>query len=221
MLVSHRYKFIYTKTAKTGGTSVESYFEKYCMAEGEWVQLHERDEYVSKYGIIGYRGAEPPIETKYVNHMSALKIKDLLGDDCWSRYLKFCVVRNPFDKAVSEFFFRIQKSGKIDENQDLDRWKIMFEKWLSESPKLPLDTDKFLIDKKNCMDYVIRYESLHKDMSKVCDLIGVSWDSRMLPSFKSGIRPENIRFQDLYTDVSKRIIEKVFQVEIERFGYSL
>lgn len=35
MLISHRKRFIFTKTAKTAGTSVESYFEQYCMPEGE------------------------------------------------------------------------------------------------------------------------------------------------------------------------------------------
>jgi len=47
MLVSHRYRFIYTKTIKTGGTSVESYFEPYCMADGEWTESQKRDEYIS------------------------------------------------------------------------------------------------------------------------------------------------------------------------------
>ncbi len=56
MLVSYRKKFIYTKTAKPAGTSVESFFEQYCMPEGEWEFTHASEEYVSKEGIIGYRG---------------------------------------------------------------------------------------------------------------------------------------------------------------------
>ena len=51
MLVSHRYKFIYTKTRKTAGSSVESYFEPFCMPDGEWTQRHLREEYVSDAGI--------------------------------------------------------------------------------------------------------------------------------------------------------------------------
>ena len=31
MLISHRKKFIFTKTKKTAGTSVESVFETYCI----------------------------------------------------------------------------------------------------------------------------------------------------------------------------------------------
>lgn len=53
MLVSHRKKFIYTKTVKAAGTSVVSYFEKSCMPEGAWEFAHFRDEYVSEEGILG------------------------------------------------------------------------------------------------------------------------------------------------------------------------
>ena len=68
MLVSHRKKFIYTKTVKTAGTSVESYFEKYCMLEGAWEFAHGREEFVSAEGIIGYRGNNAR-EKKLYNHM--------------------------------------------------------------------------------------------------------------------------------------------------------
>ena len=59
MLISHRKRFIYTKTVKTAGTSVESYFEPYCMREGEWSFSHSRAEYVSEAGIVGIRTGEP------------------------------------------------------------------------------------------------------------------------------------------------------------------
>ena len=56
MLISHRKKFIFMKTVKTAGTSTESYFEQYCMPDGEWQQSHGRDEYATKTGIIGCNG---------------------------------------------------------------------------------------------------------------------------------------------------------------------
>ena len=54
MLISHRKQFIFTKTVKTAGTSVESYFEQFCKPDGEWQESHAHEEYVSKSGIIGY-----------------------------------------------------------------------------------------------------------------------------------------------------------------------
>ena len=114
MLISHRKQFIYTKTAKTAGTSVEVYFEKYCMPEGAWEFSHSHDEYVSAEGIIGYRGKHS-WGKKWRNHMSALKIKNNIGNSIWDKYYKFCVIRNPFDKLVSGFYMqekRIKNYGK-------------------------------------------------------------------------------------------------------------
>lgn len=62
MLISHRKKFIFTKTNKTAGTSIESYYERFCMPVGEWEESHAREEYISDTGVIGYRGSNP---TKY------------------------------------------------------------------------------------------------------------------------------------------------------------
>ena len=37
MLVSHARKFIYTKTLKTAGTSVEVFLEPYCRPPAKWL----------------------------------------------------------------------------------------------------------------------------------------------------------------------------------------
>lgn len=102
MLISHRNKFIFTKTAKTAGTSIELYFEPYCMPEGSWSPSHARDEYIGDTGIIGYRGTNPKGRT-WFNHMSARRIRQLVGDDVWNSYYKFSIIRNPFDRLVSAF----------------------------------------------------------------------------------------------------------------------
>jgi hypothetical protein len=103
MLVSHRKQFIYTKTVKTAGTTVEAYFEKYCLPEGEWRLSHARDEYAGPTGVVGYRGLNPQGKQWY-HHMPARAIKRRVGDDVWNSYFKFSVVRNPFDKLVSPEF---------------------------------------------------------------------------------------------------------------------
>src|SRR6185312_9079529 len=102
MLISHRYRFIYTKTNKTAGTSVEAYFERYCMPDGEWHPGHARDEYDSEAGVIGYRG-ENPKNKRWYNHMPAALIRQQVGETVWNDYYKFCVIRNPWEKAISGF----------------------------------------------------------------------------------------------------------------------
>lgn len=236
MLVSHRKEFIYTKTAKTAGTSVESYFEPYCMPEGEWTPEHSRETHVSEAGIIGFRGAHRPVGTEWFNHMSAKKIKEKLGDEVWNRYFKFCVVRDPFDKAVSAFYhFKKGREAGGKDSRGLtlkQRLKKLlrpepkfasvaqeFEFWLS-GKNMVVDRDKYVIDGEFCVDEVIRYEDLHGDMEKVCQRIGVEWEPERLPTFKAGIRDGSVALEEIYTPKSVEIVSELYAYELERFGYT-
>jgi hypothetical protein len=219
MLVSHRYKFIYTKTIKTGGTSVESYFERFCMPVNEWTLSHARDEHVSEAGIVGFRGSNPPQVLEYWNHMPAALIRDKVGKEVWERYFKFCVIRNPYDKAVSAFyFFKRANKGSV-ELVDLDQEQAEFESWLLRFP-LPNDRDKYIIDGKFCLNTVIRYETLATDLERVCGQLGIPWDPSLLPNFKAGMRPKNARTDSLYTDKSRKVVESAYAFELDYFKYS-
>jgi hypothetical protein len=105
MLISHLYKFIYLKTVKTGGTSVEIYFEPYCVAPGTPAgDRHFREAESSQFGVIAPRGDPIPNDPILHPHMSASRIREITGEALWNEYYKFSVVRNPFDKVVSQFW---------------------------------------------------------------------------------------------------------------------
>jgi hypothetical protein len=219
VLVSHRHKFIYTKTLKTGGTSVESYFERFCMPEGEWSQSHWRNEYVSEAGIIGFRGPNMPSNCRWWNHMPAALIRRGIGEGAWAEYFKFCVVRNPFDKVVSAFYFVRRAANNPVQLADPARERALFEQWLLQGSQLPLDRDKYLIDGKFCLDEVVRYENLAGDLEKVCARLSVPWEPSLLPNFKSGIRPNDARVEMLYSERARKVVANVFAFELEYFGY--
>ena len=217
MLLSHRYRFIYTKTKKTAGTSVESYFEPFCMAEGEWTARHFREEYVSDSGIIGLRGARPASKCRWWHHMPASLIRKRVGEETWQQYFKFCVVRNPYEKAVSAFYFR--RGRTLGEDSSLATARTEFEHWLAAKGP-PMDKNKYLIQGQFCLDDVVRYESLREGLERICDRLGVAWEPDRLPSFKAGIRPPGITAKDLYTEKSREIVRQAYQFELDYFGYS-
>ena len=102
MLIRHKKNFIFTKTVKTDSTSVESYFEQWCMPDGKRRQSERLRDYVRNTGIIGKRSGHPG-DTTWYDHMSAYNIRKHLGRDVWDEYFKFAVVRNPFDKLISGY----------------------------------------------------------------------------------------------------------------------
>jgi hypothetical protein len=217
MLVSHRHKFIYTKTVKTAGTSVEAYFERFCMPESAWTPSHRRDAYATDTGIIGYRGPNPPSDCEWWHHMPAEQIREKVGADIWDSYFKFCVIRNPYEKAISSFYFFQQQP--MHKQTHFEDEPSRFECWL-DSCTPPIDRDKYLLDDKFCLDDVIRHETLEADMERICNRLNIPWDAAYLPTYKSGLRPRHASARNRYTDKSTRIVSDTYDFEIDYFNYA-
>lgn len=227
MLISHRKKFIYTKTIKTAGTSVEAYFEKYCLSiesdseSSALVKKGSREEYIGKSGIIGYRGNNSKGK-EYINHMSAKSIKNKVGSDVWQKYFKFCVIRNPFDKLVSYYHF-IKKQARKNHpikmahgENDIDK----FRNWIKGGGRV-LDRDKYLINGEICIDYFIYFEELHKGIKEVCERLNIPFEPKSIPKLKYGLRPTGLPVKEYYDQETQLIVENMYRFEVSRFNYSL
>jgi len=219
MLVSYKKNFIFTKTVKTAGTSVEVFFEKYCFPDGEWEFSHARDEYINETtGIVGYRGSNRGDATFY-NHMTAAKLMKKLPLNIWNKYFKFTVVRNPFDKVVSAFF-HFEKSINSQNNQTREDIILRFREWVRNG-RAKNDSSAYLVDGKVALDYFIRYENLKVDIEYVCNKIGVEFDLKSLPTLKSEHRDRSISLKDMYDEETESIVNKLYEFEIEYFKYEL
>jgi Sulfotransferase family len=236
MLMSHRKHFIYTKTIKTAGTSVECYFEPYCLPEGPWEFRHSRNEHVSTEGIIGYRGPKTEGKT-WRNHMPASEIRDRIGDSIWNGYFKFCVIRNPFDKLVSAFYFfenqrknrptALQSNRPGRQNKNLEAFRNVegnnpverFRSWIRNGGSI-IDRNKYVIDGKICMDYFIRFEDLQGGIKHVCSILDIPFESEKIPKLKSGIRQNEIPLHEYYDPATVEIVSRLYKFEVETFGYS-
>lgn len=227
MLISHRYRFIYTKTVKTAGTSVESYFERFCMPEGEWQPAHFRDEYESPTGVIGFRGRRAAQGHKWYNHMPAELIRQYVGVDVWNSYFKFCVIRDPFEKAISAFE-HFGQTHSIPRGREGLRFRLRYWSYTAEQRRFlhwltvhgpVIDRDKYMIGAAFCLDDVVRYESLEADLERICDRIGVPWNPSQLPRYKSEIRRPTSVASVLYTPPAVQLIEQLHAFELATFGY--
>ncbi len=238
MLISHRKQFIFTKTRKTAGTSVESYFEQYCMPEGQWTESHRRKEYTSEAGIIGHR-ARDIAGTTWYNHMPAKMVRDQIGLDIWNAYFKFTVVRNPFDRLISEFFHR---KWAIDRYTRRQRWQAFgrrllgrgtpedrirgktdieqFRSWLHHGGSC-IDRGAYVIDDEVCVDYFIRYEELAAGVEHVCNRVGVPFVPDQFPTFKSGMRHQEIPIRAYYDSASEAIARDAYAWELDYFNYDM
>jgi Sulfotransferase family len=219
VLLSHRHRFIYTKTLKTAGTSVEIYFEDACLSpETSVVRGHQTEETVTPAGIIGYRGAHHAGSTWY-NHMPARTIRDLIGLDTWNSYYKFCVVRDPFDKLVSLWWFNNARQGRHYEQEEFAVVIDDFSAWCVSNLQHAVDRDKYLIDCVVSMNYFIRYECLLDGLEHVCSQIGYPFRPKALGRFKSESRLRPQLSSEYYNAAAITAVEAAFRWEFDYFGY--
>src|SRR6266446_313500 len=201
MLISHKKRFIYLKTIKTAGTSIEIYFERECVDPSMYDgPRHLIDETCSEWGVVGYRG-ESLTGKQWFNHMPARAIRDILSRKAWDSYFKFCVVRNPFDKVVSYWWMTLDEpKRKFLTAVEFGKIRSEFKQWVMSDDNFPIEKDRatYTIDGRVCVDYVLRYESLLADLKAVCGMIGVDFEPWRLGRYKSESRTRQERFSDYY-----------------------
>jgi hypothetical protein len=133
----------------------------------------------------------------------------------WGNFFKFCFVRNPYEQAVSSWRFQMRQVGH----------EYPFETYLSLAadgqphkylPSRVSNWPIYTIDDKVAVDFVGRYERLQTD------LVAVFQNMRLplgdLPKAKQ--HGERYDYRQYYTGCCRRLADKIFEKEIETFGYA-
>lgn len=205
VLVSHKYKFIYIKNGKVAGSSVESFFGKYCIDPKKEYNYNDAiSEHIDEFGIIGSRTTGCKNSGKWRNHKNAQSIKNDLGKEKFDEYFKFCVIRNPYDKMVSRYY--------------ASQSKLSFKEFVKTHNNNDLKIHS--INGKSVCDYFIRYEYLEEDIKTLCQKLKIdSYDISLLPRHKSGTRKSKKHWSEYYDDETKKIVYNKHKKEFELFGY--
>jgi len=227
VIVSHRYRFIFLKTAKTAGTSIELALSKFLGPDDIITPVSPEDEVLRKQlGGVGpqnYRlppGARhrwlsklrlPLQKPAFYNHMPASEIRTLVGENTWQNYFRFCVERNPFDRAVSLYYWCCRKGQRPSISQFL------------QSPQIQLLTSRgiqlYLSDSGEMLvNRVLRYENICAELESVRSLLGLP-EPLALPHAKGGLRPSKQHYSELLSPSDRRTIEHLFRREITLFQY--
>ena len=231
MIISHTHKFIFIKSFKTAGTSVEAALSNYCSGSDIVTPLndyrHNRDEN-GKF-IHKSMNADKFIELGLPNlqHVEALTIKEQVSPEIWNNYFKFSITRNPWDRAVSYFFWEKRNDPVLKPQKkiyhylgvpfnDLEQIKRAFSIYIKNA-NWPNNDCFYIIDNQLCTDYVIRYESLQEDYSKVCNKLGLL--ASTLPRLKGGIRKQHYHYSEYYDEATIAIIAERHKNDIRFFGY--
>lgn len=234
MILSHKNRYIFLKTTKVGGTSLEIALSRHCgerdiisaiSAEDEitrqqlgfpGAQNHKKN--ISEYGIRDYARlllkAEPACA--FYNHMPAAAIKSRVGDQIWGDYLKFSVVRNPYDYAVSRFFWDKRNGNQASGFRD----------YLLSNPEVLLVNRKITrLGDACCVDFMLRYEHFATDLVELSQKIALPGNvctDFMSLSAKGGIRPATASVDEMFAGFRDgvELVKILCREDIERYGYA-
>ena len=224
MIVSHKHGYIFIKTRKTAGTSIEIALSVNC-GPNDVITLQEKIQSNLRYkpaqrfkikprGILDHIKGLLGFDKYYFPHISANKIRRIIGEEIFSNYHKFCVVRNPWDRVVSTYFWRIKNSDYFN----LDPGTTFTDFIRQSNSEILSDKHLFTKGNESMVDTFIRYENLDSELNNALSKIGLP--KAELPNAKSGVRPSKAHYSTYYDDKSIEKINQVCAWEIEKFGYS-
>lgn len=228
MIVSHKHQYIFIKTRKTAGTSLEISLSGNCGPDDIITPLALIDEtirsnlghrgpqnyIIEKKGFFNFIKSLFGIQSSHYNHSPAYEIEKKIGKEIFANYLKFCVVRNPWDRVVSLYYWRLKNPDfyKIDEN-------ISFSQFVKNTDaKILSDSHIYTLGNNSAVDIFIRYENLEQELNKVLSKLGLH--NVTLPNAKSGTRISKEHYSLLYDEESLTKINQVCAWEINFFNYS-
>ncbi|MDH5599077.1 MAG: sulfotransferase family protein [Cyclobacteriaceae bacterium] len=209
MLISKKHKFIFFHLPKNAGSSITKGLRKYSDYPIE--RLY--------YYMIDYLGTVPFLNL-YPLHISPRELKSKIRSvENFNNYFKFAFVRNPWDWHVSQFMYHKQASNAFFNKtfkqftfDDYVEWAVKEENIILAKSR----QKEFLSDRNGevIVDYIGKYETLHKDYEEICDKIGVGDSLR-----KVNLSKRKKSYKEYYNSQTKQLIFEAFKEDINYFGY--
>jgi len=199
MIISHKHKFIFIKTYKTAGTSLEAYLSEFC---------GESDVLTPIYPVVsGHRARNVG---DFYNHMPAFQIQQMVGTEVWNAYFKFCVERNPWDKVLSFYWME-----KVRSNGSLNLDEFLLRDYIGENWHLYSDNK----GEAPIVDRILGYETLQEDLDRLFYELGVPWQGKLEPKAKAEYREDRRHYREVLTNKQAQLISKRLSKEINWHGY--
>lgn len=143
-----------------------------------------------------------------------------------TNYMSFCVVRNPYDRALSSVMHFSE--ARWVSSEDEDERRMGFEQGLKAWLEMPLPDHNIRAHHRSQVDFIrnrhgeiaidhlLRFENLEDDFSNLLTRIGA--ENRMVR--KIGDSGRSRMYRDFYTPDARRLIDSAFKQDIEMLGYS-
>lgn len=213
-MISYKHQLIFVHIPKTGGSSIEDII---------WSSKKDRVEQNL------WMGAIRPYYNKYqtggLQHLFASQIFQEVGPRIFDVFFKFSIVRNPWDKVVSQYLYMSKRKDLRDfigmnEGDSLKTYLLLIQKkthvqWEHQY--------KFIFDKNGnpLVDYIGRFENFNDEVKTI--LAKVNLDKRVWGLVKPRIphanKSEREEYHHYFDPESCEMVQEMYKQDIELLGY--
>jgi hypothetical protein len=198
-MINHEHKFLFLHLPKTGGTSINKFFN---------------DTFDNNERHFGH-----PYLSEYIYDKKTDKHSNL------NDYFKFTIVRNPYDRLVSAFFYIKEDSEFPFDISFRKKWKLKddtFESFVKE--KLPIilankDTRPRHFKPQvefgtTGLDYIGSFNTMQDDMNIICNKIGI--ERQDLPHLNSSIHKS---YTEYYNEELSDIVKTLYFNDFNNYDH--
>lgn len=212
IMIFHKHKLIFIHIPKCAGSSVSRFY-----AEGKKFNWEEPN-YEYLYGWC-------PERKIHLQHATAKQLLDtsLIDKDIWDNYLKFTIIRNPWDRAYSDYIWLmkdrkikgsfksyLKKSGEFKETLTNDNSKNY------RGDHLIPQSDFFTYTGKYSIDCIFRFEKLNQSLQVINHKLNIAKDF-LIHEKKNDNKPNHYSY--FYTKSKKNLVDSIFYEDIKKLGY--
>jgi hypothetical protein len=229
MLISHQHRFIFLKTQKTAGTAIEIALRAVMHRDDVITPISAADERLNRQlGHLGPRHFRAPLheyrrhdllkligrgklKKRFYNHIPAAQVRAQLPPAVWDGYLKISVERNPFDKAISSYYWRTRKQ----------RRPISIRDYLLHCPAGELSNwPIYTIDNRPVVDVMLRQEHLQHDLAALGDQLALPTPLALPQQRPKGqFRRDRRPWPEVLDAAAEQRVRQVCAREIAAFHY--
>lgn len=210
-MISHKHKCIFIHIPKTAGTSINTYFHP-----GVIFKTVPPD-YERLFGWCPKR----QIHLQHATSNQLLEL-ELVSEQVWNDYFKFTFVRNPWDRAYSDYIW-IQKFAGVKGSfkcyiNKTNEFEFVLNDISSHhylGDHLIPQTDFFDFNGNYKLDFIARFENFDEDINSIIKKLGI--DIPFTNHENKGNRLK--KYSDFYTNSMKKWVDKKFKKDIELLDY--
>jgi hypothetical protein len=213
-MISYKCGCIFVHIPKTGGTSIERII---------WPGNDDRCAGNLCMGLVD--GFHNKYQTGGLQHLLARQIREEVGREVFDKFFKFSIVRNPWDKAISQYIYMGERGDLrrfigLSETDSFKKYLELIQKrthvqWESQH--------KFILDEsgQEMVDYIGRFERFNDEVSRILQEIkarnGVEIRIDDIPHLKKSNRSH---YRDYYDSEAREMVAHIYKKDIEYFGYT-